>query len=238
MKLDILAFGAHPDDVELGAGGVLAKEAAQGKKTGIIDLTRGEMGTRGTVAIRHQEAQDAARILNLSVRENLELEDGFFQNNREAQEKVARIIRIYRPEVVIANALEDRHPDHGKASQLVSDACFLAGLRKWEITHLGQPLEAWRPKAVYHYMQFRELQPDLIVDVSGYHEQKMQSVLAHKSQFYDPNSQEPQTVIASKGFMDSVTYRAMNYGRLIGVEFGEAFNVERPVGADTLSELI
>lgn len=238
MKLDILAFGAHPDDVELGAGGTLAKEAALGKKTGVIDLTRGEMGTRGTPEIRDAEAQEAGKILGLSIRSNLNMSDGFFLNNRENQEKIARVIRIYQPEIVIANALDDRHPDHGRASQLVSDACFLSGLRKWEISDENGFLAAWRPKAIYHYMQFRELKPELIVDISDYNDQKMKSVLAHKSQFFNPNSQEPETVIASKGFLDSISYRAMNYGRLIGVEFGEAFNIERPLGSSSLSELI
>lgn len=239
MKLDILAFGAHPDDVELGAGGILAKEAANGKLTGIVDLTHGEMGTRGTPEIRDEEAKKAGEILGCSVRLNLGMKDGFFLNDKEHQEKIARVIRIYQPDIVIANAFEDRHPDHGRGSSLVSDACFLAGLRKWIIKDdEGNELDAWRPKAVYHYMQFRELKPDLIVDISGYHDQKMESVLAHKSQFYDPSSNEPETVIASKGFLNSVDYRAQNYGRLIGVKHGEAFNVERPTGSSTLSELI
>ena len=175
MKLDILAFGAHPDDVELGAGGLLAKEAAEGKKTGIIDLTRGEIGTRGTAEIRDLEAQEAARILGSSVRINLQMADGFFTNDTAHQESVARLLRIYRPDIVIANAPEDRHPDHGKGSELVRDACFLSGLRKWKIQdEKGQELEAWRPKVLYHYIQFRELKPDLIVDISGYHGQKME----------------------------------------------------------------
>ena len=239
MKLDILAFGAHPDDVELGAGGLLAKEAAEGKKTGIIDLTRGEMGTRGTPEIRDLEAQEAARILGSSVRINLQMADGFFANNAAHQESVARSLRIYQPDIVIANAPEDRHPDHGKGSQLVRDACFLSGLWKWKIQdEKGQELKAWRPKVLYYHIQFRELKPDLIVDISGYHEQKMESVQAHKSQFYDPNSKEPETLIASKEFFESVTYRARNYGRIIGVPYGEGYIADRTLGSPNLSSLI
>lgn len=238
MKLDILAFGAHPDDVELGAGGTLAKEANAGKKTGIIDLTLGELGTRGTPEIRLKEAKRAAEILGCTIRENLRLPDGFFRNERKEQQAVATVIRRFQPDVLLINAPSDRHPDHGRASQLVSDAAFLAGLRKWEIQDEGYSLAPWRPKAVYHYMQFRELPSHLIVDITGFEDIKMESVLAHKSQFYDPDSKEPETVISSKGFMDSVHYRSQNYGRMIGVAHAEAFIADRPIGSSLISHLI
>jgi bacillithiol biosynthesis deacetylase BshB1 len=225
MKLDILAFGAHPDDVELSCSGTILKNIAIGKKAGIIDLTRGELGTRGTAALRLKEATEAAKILGVSFRENLKMADGFFQNDKKHQLAVIQKIRQYRPEVVLANAIEDRHPDHGRAARLVADACFLAGLVK-VVTHLkGKKQEAWRPKAVYHYIQYRKLKPDFAVDISNFMERRMQAVRVFGSQFYDPSSKEPETLISSPGFLDYVQSREAEYGKLINVKFAEGYNV-------------
>ncbi|GAA4897991.1 bacillithiol biosynthesis deacetylase BshB1 [Flaviramulus aquimarinus] len=237
MKLDILAIGAHPDDVELGCGGTIAKEVANGKKVGIIDLTRGELGTRGTAKTRDDEATNAAKILGVSVRENLGFADGFFVNDKEHQLAVIKMIRKYKPEIVICNAIEDRHIDHGKGSKLVSDACFLSGLVKIETTLEGTLQNRWRPKQVYHYIQWKSLDPDLAVDVSGFLDKKMESVLAYKTQFYDANSKEPETPISSKNFTDSIIYRSRDLGRLVGVEHAEGFTVERYVAVDSLFDL-
>jgi len=238
MKLDILAFGAHPDDVELGCSGTIAKEISLGKKVGIIDLTRGELGTRGTVEIRNQEAAAAAKILGVSVRENLDMRDGFFVNDEAHQLKIIKMIRKYQPEIVICNAIEDRHIDHGKGSQLVSDACFLSGLMKIETELNGENQKAWRPKLVYHYMQWKNLTPDFVVDISGFNEKRVASILAYSSQFYDPNSDEPETPIASKNFLESLNYRPKDLGRLIGTDFAEGFTVERYLAVNSLSDLI
>ena len=237
MKLDILAFGAHPDDVELGCGATLAKEVAHGKKVGIIDLTRGELGTRGTAAIRDQEAADAAAILGVSVRRNLNFADGFFINDKAHQLAIIEMIRLYQPDVVFCNAIKDRHIDHGKGSNLVSDACFLSGLIKIETTYEGVKQQAWRPKFVYHYIQWQALTPDFVVDVSSHFGKKIESVLAYKSQFYDATSAEPETPISSKNFIDSVSYRAQDLGRLTGVSYAEGFNVERLVAVDSVFDL-
>lgn len=238
MKLDILAIGAHPDDVELGAGATIAKEIAHGKKVGILDLTRGELGTRGTADIRDKEAEAAAKILGVAVRENLALADGFFVNDKASQLEVIKMIRKYQPEMVLCNAVDDRHIDHGKGSKLVSDACFLSGLRKIE-THLaGQLQEAWRPKHVYHYIQWKNLTPDVVVDVTGFIDKKVDAIRAYASQFYDANSKEPETPISSKNFIDSVMYRAQDLGRLIGREYGEGFTVERYPAVNLISDLI
>ena len=206
MKLDILAFGAHPDDVELGCSGTIAKEISLGKKVGIIDLTRGELGTRGSVEIRNSESAKASQILGVSVRENLDMRDGFFVNDEAHQLKVIEMIRKYQPEIVLCNAIDDRHIDHGKGSKLVSDACFLSGLRMIETESNGEKQSAWRPKVVYHYIQWKNLEPDFVVDISDFMEVKMQSILAYGSQFYDPNSKEPESPISSKNFLDSVKY--------------------------------
>ncbi len=240
MKLDILVFGAHPDDAELGAGATIAKEIAAGRKVGIIDLTRGELGTRGTAEIRDQEAAEAARILGLSVRENMEFADGFFRNDREHQLAIIRQIRRFRPDIVLCNAVEDRHIDHGKGSSLVSDACFLSGLVKVNTRLEGDDhwQDAWRPKQVYHYIQWMNLEPDVTVDVSGFMETKMAAIHAYRSQFFDPKSDEPDTPISSKNFTDSITYRARDLGRLIGVEYAEGFTAERPVAVASLQDLI
>ena len=240
MKLDILVFGAHPDDAELGAGATIAKEISRGKKVGIIDLTRGELGTRGTPEIRDLEAMEASRILGLSVRENMEFADGFFRNDTEHQLALIRQIRHYRPEVVLCNAINDRHIDHARASSLVSDACFLSGLVKIDSQLEGYEewQEPWRPKQVYHYIQWKNLEPDFVVDVTGYIEKKMEAIRAYGSQFYDPDSPEPDTPISSKNFTDSIVYRARDLGRLIGVEYAEGFTVERPLAVDSLDSLI
>jgi bacillithiol biosynthesis deacetylase BshB1 len=238
MKLDILVFGAHPDDAELSCGGTIAKEISLGKKVGIVDLTRGELGTRGTADLRDEEAAHAAQILGISIRENLRFRDGFFKNDEAHQLEVIKMIRKYRPDVVIANAVDDRHIDHAKGSKLVSDACFLSGLRRIETQLDGAPQEAWRPKTVYHYIQWKDLVPDFVVDVTGFMDVKVASLMAYKSQFYDPNSTEPVTPIATKNFKESILYRAANLGRLIGTEYAEGFTAERPVAVSRLADLI
>ncbi len=238
MKLDILVFGAHPDDAELSCGAVIAKEVSLGKKVGIIDLTRGELGTRGSAEIRDTEADNAAKILGVSVRENLRFRDGFFINDENHQMAVIQMIRKYRPDVVICNAVDDRHIDHGRASRLVSDSCFLSGLLKIETTIDSTEQEAWRPKQVYHYIQWKNIEPDFVVDVTGFMEKKVASVMAYTSQFYDPESNEPITPIATKNFKESILYRAADLGRLINTEYGEGFTVERYLAVNSLSDLI
>ncbi len=238
MKLDILAFGAHPDDVELGCSGTLAKEISLGKKVGIIDLTRGELGTRGSVEIRNSEAANAANILGIAARENLDMRDGFFQNDETNQLKIIKMIRKYQPEIVICNAIHDRHIDHGKGSKLVSDACFLSGLRRIETAINGLNQNAWRPKVVYHYIQWETISPDFVVDISGFMDKKEASILAYSSQFYDPNSNEPESPITSKNFLDSVKYRAQDLGRIVGVAYAEGFTVERYVAVNSLGDLM
>jgi N-acetylglucosamine malate deacetylase 1 len=238
MKLDILAFGAHPDDVELGCSGTIAKEISLGKKVGIIDLTRGELGTRGSVEIRNSESAKASQILGVSARENLDMRDGFFVNDEAHQMKIIQMIRKYQPEIVLCNAVEDRHIDHGKGSKLVSDACFLSGLRKIETSLNGENQSAWRPKVVYHYIQWHNLKPDFVVDITGFIDLKMESILAYSSQFYNPNTNEPESPITSKNFLDSVRYRAQDLGRIIGTEFAEGFTVERYLAVNSLSDLL
>ncbi len=240
MKLDILVFGSHPDDAELGAGATIAKEVATGKRVGIVDLTRGELGTRGTAEIRDREAAASAKILGVSVRENLEFADGFFVNDKEHQLSVIRMIRKYRPEIVLCNAVDDRHIDHAKGSELVSNACFLSGLIKIDTKFEGndQWQDPWRPKQVYHYIQWKNLEPDFVVDVSGFIEKKLEAIQAYASQFYDPKNTDPETPISSKNFTDSVEYRARDLGRLIGKEYAEGFTVERHVAVKSLSDLV
>jgi len=237
MKLDILAFGAHPDDVELGCGGTIAKEVALGKKVGIIDLTRGELGTRGSATIRDQESAAAAKILGVVVRENLNMRDGFFINDEEHQLAIIRMLRKYQPEIVLCNAIEDRHIDHGKGSKLVSDACFLSGLVKIETEYSNEKQSAWRPKLVYHYIQWKNLTPDFVVDISGYNDKKVEAILAYSSQFYDPNSKEPETPIATKNFLESLNYRAQDLGRLTGCDYAEGYTVERYLAVNSLGDL-
>ena len=227
MKVDILAIGAHPDDVELGCGGTLAKLILEGKKAAIVDLTQGELGTRGTNITRAQEAASASEILGISARENLKMKDGFILNSEEYQIQIVKMIRKYQPEIVLANAVDDRHPDHAKAAKLVSDACFLSGLVKIETEFDGENQKQWRPKQVFHYIQWKHITPDFVIDISDFMEKKIEACLAYKTQFYDPNSNEPMTPIATKDFLESLTYRAQDLGRLSGVEFAEGFTTEK-----------
>ena len=238
MKLDILAFGAHPDDVELGCGATIAKEISLGKKVGVVDLTRGELGTRGSAELRDKEAAKAAEILGVEVRENLGFADGFFLNDKAHQLEIIKMVRKYQPEIVLCNAIDDRHIDHGKGSQLVSDACFLSGLIKIQTVVDGVIQDKWRPKQVYHYIQWKNIEPDFVVDVSGFITIKEKAVLAYSSQFYDPKSNEPETPITSKNFTESVIYRAKDLGRLIGVEYAEGFTAERYMAVESLDKLI
>ena len=238
IKLDILALAAHPDDVELSSAGTLIKAIQQGKKAGIVDFTRGELGTRGTPEIRMQEAQAAATIMGLSARENLGFRDGFFKNDEEHQLEVVKAIRKYQPEIVLANAIDDRHPDHGRASFLSKEACFLAGLAMIDTVVDGVKQAPWRPKAVYHYIQSIPHTPDFIVDVSSVWETKMNAIRAFKTQFHDPKSGERETYISSPRFMKMVDSRGIHYGHEIGVEYGEGFTVERAIGTDTIFNLI
>lgn len=237
MKLDILAFGAHPDDVELGCGGTLAKEISLGRKVGIIDLTQGELGTRGSVEIRKVESELATKILGISVRENLYMRDGFFSNDETHQMQVIKMIRKYRPNIVLCNAIRDRHIDHGKGSKLVSDSCFLSGLTKIETALDGENQDSWRPNHVYHYIQWEHIEPDFVVDISGFVDKNTDSILAYASQFYSENSQEPSTPIATKNFLESIHYRSRDLGRLVGVEFAEGFTVERYLAVNSFSDL-
>jgi len=238
MKLDILAFGAHPDDVELSCGGTIAKEVFLGKKVGIVDLTQGELGTRGSAALRFEEATKAKEILGVQIRENLGFADGFFVNDKEHQLEVIKMIRKYQPDIVLCNAIDDRHIDHPKGSKLVSDACFLSGLLKIETQLDGTNQDKWRPKQVYHYIQWKNIKPDFVVDISGFIDKKEASVMAYGSQFYDPKSDEPETPITSKNFTESVLYRAQDLGRLVGVNYAEGFTTERYVAIDNLSKII
>jgi len=237
IKLDILAIGSHPDDVELGCGATIAKEISLGKKVGILDLTRGELGTRGSSEIRDTEAKKAAEILGVELRVNLAFADGFFINDKKHQLEVIKMIRKYQPDIVLCNAIDDRHLDHPKGSQLVSDACFLSGLRKIETLESGENQEVWRPKHVYHYIQWKNIEPDFVVEVNDFIDKKMEAVKAYGSQFYDPNSKEPSSPIASKNFLDSITYRAQDLGRMIGADYAEGFTTERFVAIDQLDDL-
>lgn len=244
MKLDILAMAAHPDDVELSASGTLALHAAQGKKVGILDLTRGELGTRGTPELRKQESEVSSRVLGLSCRENLGFDDGFFVNDRTHRLKIIEVVRRYQPEIVLANAVQDRHPDHGSAAELIRVSCYLSGLVKIPTFSIfGKKQEPWRPKAVYHYIQDRYLKPDLVVDISDYWDIKMQSIQAFKSQFYTPESGSPSpstqnTPISTPEFIRFWEGRAREMGRLIGVEFGEGFTKDTPPGTRNLFDLL
>lgn len=238
MKLHILAIAVHPDDLELGAGGTLSKHAKMGQAIGIIDLTKGELGTRGTPELRLQEAANAAAIMGVAVRENLGMRDGFLVNDETHQLELIKYIRKYQPDIVIANALEDRHPDHGKSGKLIADACFLAGLRKIETTLDGVAQAAWRPKRVYHMIQDRFIEPTFIVDVTDTHEIKMEAIKAYKSQFHNPDSDEPLTYIAQGGFLDAIEARSLLLGKRIGVKYGEGFICENLPGIDNLDDLL
>ncbi|MCF6297739.1 MAG: bacillithiol biosynthesis deacetylase BshB1 [Flavobacteriaceae bacterium] len=238
MKLDTLAIGAHPDDVELNCGATIAKEISLGKKVGILNLTRGELGTRGSAEIRDKESAKAAKILGITVRENLAFADGFFLNDKKHQLEIIKVIRKYQPEIVLCNAIDDRHIDHKKGSDLVSAACFLSGLRKVDTEVGGKLQEAWRPKHVYHYIQWKNIEPDFVVDVTGFMDKKIAAVKAYSSQLYDSKSKEPVSPITSKNFLDSIEYRARDLGRLIGVDCAEGFTVERYVAVNKLDDLI
>lgn len=239
MKLDILAIGSHPDDVELGCSGTLINEVKRGKKVGIVDLTQGELGTRGTIETRYQEAGDSARIMGIAVRENLKMRDGFFRNDEEHQMQLIKIIRKYKPEIVIGNILEDRHPDHGRAGWLIYDACFFAGLRQIKTTDdSGQEQEKWRPRMLLHYIQDRFYEPDFIVDVSDVWEQRMEAVKAFRTQFLPDGSNDPQTYISSPEFMEALTARARSLGKRIGVMYGEGFLSKKNIGLRNLDSLI
>jgi bacillithiol biosynthesis deacetylase BshB1 len=238
MKLDILAIGAHPDDVELSCAGTLLKHIALGKTAGILDLTAGELGSRGTPELRKKESDAAAKILGVQVRDNLGMADGFFKNDKEHQLLLIQKIRLYRPEIILCNAISDRHPDHGRAAALVSEACFYSGLRKIDTQHEGKAQQEWRPRAVYHYLQDRYLKPDFIVDISPYFEKKLESIRAFSSQFHNPSSTEPQTPISSKQFLEFIVSRNMHNGRDIQADYAEAFTVDRTVGVNNLFDLI
>ncbi len=233
MKLDILAFGAHPDDVEISCSGTILKHIAMGKTVGVVDLTKGELGTRGNAELRLQEAERSSNILGLSIRENLGFADGFFKVDKEHQLPIVKMIRKYKPEIVLANSIRDRHPDHGRAAQLVAESCFLAGLKKVETDQ-----EPWRPKAVYHYIQDEYIQPDLTIDITPYFDKKIEAILAFSSQFYNPESNEPETPISGKGFLDFLRGRAAVFGRPIGVELAEGFTAARNVGVKDLFDLV
>lgn len=239
MKVDILAIGVHPDDIELSCAGTLLKHMDQGKSVALLDLTHGELGTRGNGPLRMEEAMQAAKVMGIEHRTILDIPDGFFVNDTTNKLKIIQWIRYYRPEIVLANAIEDRHPDHGRAAKLIYDACFLAGLLKIETKDLnGESQDRWRPKAIYNYIQDRLLKPDLVVDITGYMAKKMESILAYRSQFYDPDSSEADSPISGKDFLDFIKARAQTYGRQIGVDYGEGYTVPRVIGANDLFQLI
>lgn len=238
MKLDILAFGAHPDDVELSCSGVLMIEQLNGKKTGVVDLTEGELGSRGTVSTRYQESAAAAKILGLKTRVNLQLEDGFFSNNRESQLKVIQILRKYQPEIILCNAPDDRHPDHGRGAQLVADASFLSGLVKIETFENNIAQHPWRPKYVLHYIQDRQLEPDFIVDISSVFDKKIEAIKAYKTQFHNPDIEGPETYISKPEFLEHLISINKIAGKKIGVQYGEGFMSAKKIGLKTLDALV
>ena len=238
LKLDILAFGAHPDDVELGCAGTLLGAIAEGKKVGVIDLTKGELGTRGSISQRLSEAQLASEVIGLTIRENLEMADGFFINNKEHQLIIIETIRRFQPSIIFCNAPEDRHPDHGRAASLVAEAAFLSGLKKIQTIHNGVAQEAWRPTQVFHYIQSRNLTPNFVVDISKHIEKKREAILAHSSQFYDPKSNEPDTFISSAAFLEFVKGRAKELGQQIGVQYAEGFITQKILGINSLDAII
>lgn len=237
LKLDILVIASHPDDAELGCSGTIAAQVAKGYKVGIVDLTQGEMGTRGTPEIRLQESEDAAGILKLSARENLGFKDIYFKDDEEHQHKLIQIIRKYQPEIVLANAINDRHPDHGKGSSLATNACFMSGLRKIETSFDGIVQNPWRPKFVYHYIQNNLIEPDFIVDITPFWQTKIESILAFKSQFYDASNSEPQSFISDPEFLPFIEARARELGHRIFTKYGEGFTKERFLGVYDLFDL-
>ncbi len=240
MKLDILAFGIHPDDIELSCAGTLLIEMVKGRKVGIIDLTRGELGTRGTAETRDQEARDSAQILGIEVRDNLEMADGFFENDKAHQLKIIEVLRKYQPEIVLCNAPDDRHPDHGRAAKLVEEAAFLSGLRKIETRFEDQIQSAWRPKYVFNYIQDKYFEPDFVVDISEVIEQKTNAIRAFKTQFFngDDKSGEPQTYISSPEFLNSVISRSAMWGKMIGVKHAEGFLSKKMIGIAGFESII
>ncbi len=237
MKVDILAFAAHPDDIEISAAGTLMKHIELGKKVVIVDLTQGELGSRGTIETRKSEAKASSKILGIHDRVNLKMEDGFFKISTENKLKIIEQIRRYQPEVVMVNALSDRHPDHGRASKLCSEACFLSGLLKIETEWEGNKQEKWRPKAVYHYIQDIYIKPAFVVDISSVVERKIEALKAFKTQFFSEDSSEPKTPISGEDFFDFLKGRWKDYGRSIGVEYAEGFTIERPIGVKDITEL-
>jgi len=241
MKLDILAIGVHPDDVELGCSGTIINEIKNGKKVGVLDLTQGELGSRGTVETRYEEAAKAAMIMGVAIRENLKMCDGFFKNDEEHQRKLIIAIRKYQPEIIITNALSDRHPDHGRAAKLTADSCFLSGLRKVDTKdELGNDQEPWRSKYVFHYIQDRYHEPDFVIDITDVFEQRMEAVKAYTTQFYNPDNEDdgPQTYISTAAFLESIIARARVIGKKIGVQYGEGFNTEKTLGLKNMDSLI
>ncbi len=238
MKVDILAFGVHPDDLELGCGGTLIAAIAEGKTVAVADLTRGELGTRGSAEIRTQEALNAAKVLGVSVRENLNMKDGFFENNEENIHKVIVAIRKYQPQVVLCSAPEDRHPDHGRSAKLISDAAFLSGLRKIETKENGELQQHWRPANVFHYIQDRYLKPDFVYDISPYFEQKMKAVLCYTTQFNASDAGEPATYISNPDFLDVIKARALMFGKRIGVTFAEGYITQKMIGIASFDHII
>lgn len=241
MKLDLLAIAVHPDDVELGCAGVLIMEKLKGKKTGVVDLTYGELGTRGSVEIRMEEAAKAAKIMQLDIRENLGMADGFFKNDEVHQRRLIQAIRKYQPEIVLANALDDRHPDHGRAGHLIKDACFLSGLRKIETKDGdGNVQPHWRPKYVFHYIQDRYYNPDFVYDISPVFERKIDAIKAYASQFYSEayTNDEPQTYISSPEFLNAIIGRQAMFGKMIGVPYAEGFTTEKVIGIDSFDAFI
>jgi bacillithiol biosynthesis deacetylase BshB1 len=238
MKLDILAFGVHPDDVELGCAGTIMAAIDQGKKVGIVDLTRGELGTRGTPTTRTQEAAAAAKIMGVDIRENLDMADGFFANDEAHQRKIIALIRKYQPDIILANAPEDRHPDHGRSAKLVSDAAFLSGLRKIETIHDGVAQNAWRPAYTFHYIQDRFIQPSFVIDITAYMERKIEAVLAYGTQFNSADTSEPQTYISSPQFLETVKARALMLGKRIGVGYAEGYITEKIIGFSNFDAII
>lgn len=238
MKVDILAIGVHPDDVELACSGTISKAIQDGKSVAILDLTQGEMGTRGTPELRNIEAMKSAKILGVEDRVILNMGDGLFEHNNDNMLEIAKYIRYYQPKIVLANAMQDRHPDHGRAGKLISDACFYSGLVKIETEFNGESQKAHRPKAVYHYIQDYYEKPDLVVDVTDVWDKKIESILSFSSQFYNPKSNEPETPISSKAFMDFIEGRGTQFGRLISVKFGEGFTMARPAGVNQIFDVI
>ncbi|MCL6258076.1 bacillithiol biosynthesis deacetylase BshB1 [Aquiflexum sp. TKW24L] len=237
MKLDILVVAAHPDDAELACSGTIAAQIAKGYTVGILDLTQGEMGTRGTPEIRLQESEAASKILGIATRENLGFKDIFFKDDDSHRMEIIKIIRKYRPEIVLANAVSDRHPDHGKGASLVSNSCFMGGLRKIETTLEGTIQDPWRPKYVYHYIQNNYIKPDFVVDITEFWDKKIESIKAFRSQFFDPNNKEPQSFISSAEFLDFIEARSREFGHSIMVKYGEGFTIERTLGVTDLFDL-